>query len=83
MELNEVLITKAIIERFTRKLEENLDLDVAVVGGGPSGLVASYYVAKAGFKVAIFERRYDVQRSGGPGGGKTNPRRIRYPKRAL
>jgi thiamine thiazole synthase len=67
MELNEVVITKAIIERFTRKLKENLDLDVAVVGGGPSGLVASYYLAKTGFKVAIFERKLSI--GGGMWGG--------------
>jgi thiamine thiazole synthase len=67
MELNEVVITKAIIERFTTKLKENLDLDVAVVGGGPSGLVASYYLAKAGFKVALFERKLSI--GGGMWGG--------------
>ncbi len=67
MELNEVAITRAIIDRFTRKLEENLDLDVAVVGGGPSGLVASYYLAKGGFKVALFERKLSL--GGGMWGG--------------
>ncbi len=67
MELNEVVITKAIIERFMTKLEENLDLDVAVVGGGPSGLVASYYLAKGGFKVALFERKLSL--GGGMWGG--------------
>jgi thiazole biosynthesis enzyme len=67
MELNEVVITKAIIERFMTKLEENIDLDVAVVGGGPSGLVASYYVAKEGFKVALFERKLSL--GGGMWGG--------------
>ena len=67
MELNEVVITRAIIDRFTRKLEENLDLDVAVVGGGPSGLVASYYLAKEGLKVALFERKLSL--GGGMWGG--------------
>jgi thiazole biosynthesis enzyme len=67
MELNEVVITRAIIDRFTRKLEENLDLDVAVVGGGPAGLVASYYLAKEGFKVAVFERKLSI--GGGMWGG--------------
>jgi thiamine thiazole synthase len=67
MELNEVVITKAIIERFMTKLQGNLDLDVAVVGGGPAGLVASYYVAKEGFKVALFERKLSL--GGGMWGG--------------
>ena len=38
MALDEVLITRAIIERYTEKLLTNLDIDVAIVGGGPSGL---------------------------------------------
>ena len=45
------------------KLEKNLDLDVAIVGGGPSGIVAAYYLAKAGLKVAQFDRKL------APGGG--------------
>ena len=67
MELNEVVITKAIIDRYMKKLEQNVDLDVAVVGGGPSGLVASYFVAKAGFRVALFERKLSI--GGGMWGG--------------
>ncbi len=34
MALDEILITRAIIERYTEKLLDNLDLEVAVVGGG-------------------------------------------------
>ena len=45
------------------KLEQNLELDVAIVGGGPSGIVAAYYLAKAGYKVALFDRKLS------PGGG--------------
>ena len=48
MKLDELIITKAIVDRYFRKLTEHLDLDVAVVGGGPSGLVAAYKLAKAG-----------------------------------
>src|SRR5918995_1280882 len=33
------------------------DYDVIVVGGGHNGLVASFYLARAGLKVAVFERR--------------------------
>ncbi len=35
MKLDEVVITKAIIERYSRKLLDNLVTDVAIVGGGP------------------------------------------------
>jgi phytoene dehydrogenase-like protein len=31
--------------------------DVAIVGGGHNGLVASYYLARAGLSVVVCERR--------------------------
>ena len=65
--LDERLVTRAIIERYTNKLLTNLDLDVAVCGAGPAGLVAAYYLAKNGAKVAIFERKLSV--GGGMWGG--------------
>jgi thiamine thiazole synthase len=65
--LDEIIISKAIIERFFQKLTANLDTDVAVVGGGPSGLVAGYYLAKAGKKVSLYERKLSI--GGGMWGG--------------
>jgi len=56
-------VSKGIISTYFNKLERNLDLDVAIVGGGPSGIVAAYYLAKAGLKVAQFDRKLS------PGGG--------------
>ncbi|MGD8757923.1 MAG: ribose 1,5-bisphosphate isomerase, partial [Deltaproteobacteria bacterium] len=41
MKLDEHVVTKAIIERFTKKWLDHLRVDVAIVGGGPSGLVAA------------------------------------------
>lgn len=67
MVLDEVVISKAIIERFTQKLMRSIDVDVAVVGGGPSGLVAAYYLASAGKEVALFERKLSL--GGGMWGG--------------
>jgi thiazole biosynthesis enzyme len=66
-ELDERIITRAILERFMRKLESCLDLDVAIVGAGPSGLVAAHDLAAAGLKVAVFERKLSV--GGGMWGG--------------
>lgn len=67
MELNETIVTRAIVERFYKKFMDNLELDVAIVGGGPAGLVAGYYLAVAKKKVALFERMLRV--GGGMWGG--------------
>src|SRR3974390_2617290 len=65
--LDEVLITRAIIERYTEKLLTNLDIDVAIVGGGPSGLTPAWLLARQGWKVAVFERQLST--GGGLWGG--------------
>ncbi len=65
--LDERVITRAIIERYTEKLLSSLDVEVAVCGAGPSGLVAAYYLAEAGTRVAVFERKLSV--GGGMWGG--------------
>lgn len=65
--LNEVTITRAIISSYLAKLDRALDLDVAIVGAGPSGLVAGYYLAEAGKKVALFEKKLSM--GGGMLGG--------------
>lgn len=63
MALDEVIISKAIIERFSEKLLKAVNVDVAIVGGGPSGLIAAYYLASAGKQVVLFEKKLS------PGGG--------------
>lgn len=67
MTLDEKIITQAIIDRYFQKLKENLSVDIAVVGGGPSGLVCSYFLAKKGFKVTLYERKLSI--GGGMWGG--------------
>ena len=65
--MNEALISKAIIEKYMERLIKNLTLDVAIVGGGPSGIVAARELARYGFKVALFEKKLSI--GGGMWGG--------------
>ncbi|MDI6605802.1 MAG: sulfide-dependent adenosine diphosphate thiazole synthase [Candidatus Omnitrophota bacterium] len=67
MQLDDVKISRAIIESFKEKLVSALDVDVAIAGAGPAGMVCGYYLARAGKKVAIFERKLSV--GGGMWGG--------------
>ncbi len=67
MALDERIITRAIIDRYFQKLRESLSVDVAIVGGGPSGLVCSYCLAKNGFRVSLYERKLSI--GGGMWGG--------------
>ncbi|MFA5156709.1 MAG: sulfide-dependent adenosine diphosphate thiazole synthase [Candidatus Omnitrophota bacterium] len=67
MQLDEIKISKAIIEAYKEKLIAALDVDVAIAGAGPAGMVCAYYLARAGKKVAIFERKLSV--GGGMWGG--------------
>jgi thiamine thiazole synthase len=65
--LDDIEISRAIIERYTKKLLDCLELDVAIAGAGPAGLVAAYYLANEGKKVAVFERKLSI--GGGMWGG--------------
>ncbi len=67
MALKDEKITKAIVERYTKKFIENLNQDVIIAGAGPAGLTTAYYLAKKGYKVSIFERKLSV--GGGMWGG--------------
>ncbi len=65
--LDEKIISRAILERYTSKLMDYLDNDVSIVGGGPAGLVCAYELAKNGVKVALFDKRLTL--GGGMWGG--------------
>ena len=67
MRLDEIKISRAIIDAYRDKLVKALDVDVAVVGAGPAGMCCGYYLAKAGKRVVIFERKLSV--GGGMWGG--------------
>jgi len=65
--MDEVIISRVIVESYTKDLLEAMELDVAIVGAGPSGLAASYYLAKEGVRTAVFEKKLSV--GGGIWGG--------------
>ena len=67
MVLDDIKISKAIIEGYMGELLDYTDMDVAIGGGGPAGLTAGYYLAKSGLKVALFERKLSM--GGGMWGG--------------
>jgi len=66
--LDDIVISKAIIESYFKEILESLECDVVICGAGPAGLCASYFLSKDGFKVVVFEK---ALRPGGgmPGGG--------------
>lgn len=65
--MKEVDISRVIIEQYSKKLLEHLENDVVIVGAGPAGLAAGYYLAKAGVKTAIVEKKLSI--GGGIWGG--------------
>ncbi len=65
--MDEVVISRAITESYMKELLEAMELDVAIVGTGPAGMTAAYYLAKEKTKVAIFERKLSA--GGGVWGG--------------
>jgi len=72
MGIDDVVVTKTIFERFYREFKDCFEVDVAIAGAGPAGLVAGKHLAEAGKKVVIFERKLSV--GGGMwGGGMTFP----------
>jgi thiazole biosynthesis enzyme len=65
--MDEIIISKAITESYFKDLINSMEVDVAIVGAGPSGLVAGYYLAKNKVKTVIYERKLSV--GGGMWGG--------------
>ena len=66
-QLDDIKVSQAIIKEYMDDFLEYTDMDVAIGGGGPSGITAGYYLAKAGYKVALFERKLSI--GGGMWGG--------------
>jgi len=63
MKLDDIIISKAIIDRYFSKLTDILEVDVALAGAGPSNLVCGALLGEAGVKAVIFDDKV------APGGG--------------
>ena len=50
----------SIITKPFEEFPEVSDWDAVIIGGGPNGLICAAYLAKAGLKVALVERRFEV-----------------------
>jgi phytoene dehydrogenase-like protein len=57
---------------FFSEFPAESDWDAVIIGGGPNGLMAAAYLARAGLQVALVERRYEV-------GGGLATEEILYP----
>lgn len=65
--LSDTKISEAILTTYTDRFKQMLSSDAVIVGGGPSGLIAAYYLGKAGVKTTLLDRRLSV--GGGMWGG--------------
>ncbi len=59
----ESVVSSGIIKSYFDKLDCSLKADAAVVGGGPSGLLAAALIAERGYSVNVYEKNL------APGGG--------------
>lgn len=70
--IEDVEVTRKIIERYSREFLDMIEVDVIIAGAGPAGLTAARILAKAGKKVLMIERK--LAPGGGMwGGGMTFP----------
>jgi len=65
--LDEVIISRAIAKSYLEEFIDCMEVDAAVVGGGPAGLTAAYYLSRQGCRVALYERKLSI--GGGMWGG--------------
>ena len=79
--LDEVIITRAIFEEYSKTFLDYIDNDVALVGVGPANLAVAKYLAKAGSEAHYLRAeviywgqhvgwRYDVSPHGCTGRGR-------------
>ena len=65
--MKEIDVSRVIIEEYNKRLLEHLENDVVIVGSGPAGLAAAFYLSKSGIKTVVLEKRLSI--GGGIWGG--------------
>lgn len=60
---DDVEISQTILEGYYNKLHDRLRSDVVIIGAGPAGMTAAFYLAESGLKTTIVEKKLS------PGGG--------------
>jgi thiamine thiazole synthase len=77
--ISEKDVTRAIVEEYNERILENLNPDVIIVGGGPSGLVAAREAALGGARTVIIEGNNYLGGGFWLGGYLMNPLTVRTP----
>ena len=54
------MAAQEILAKPFEEFPDVTDWDVIIIGGGPNGLITGAYLARAGVKVAVVERRFEV-----------------------
>ena len=57
---DEKTVTRILVKKASERILDRSERDVIIVGAGPAGLTAAYYLAKAGLKTLIIERRLGI-----------------------
>ncbi len=76
---NSIWLAQNENKREFRSLDRNIEVDVAIIGGGITGISCAYYLSKHGLKVAVLEKdRICSKTSGGTTGKITSQHHLFY-----